>query len=296
MPDNPANNDVRVYHCETWDQFTFEVRKTRYVPKENPEDTESHFGTGVIFRGHSNTSWLLSSKMERNVLCPYEVLRDGVPVDKPNLKSINPHKWYESKCDYLIQRFREYSAGIPAIPDGLSDLELWSIGRHYGLLSPYVDWSGSPYIAAFFAYEEIYKTFEFVKSRYQTAFEDGVVHVWGLRLWDGLEEEGVFEIERLNGPHGTRPRAQQAWFTRLRSSDHIDLLSYLESRGRAHYLERYDLDTRMAMDALRDLDLMNINYLTLLPDAIGAALHSNIDSDMFRVALAMPPSNDDSSS
>ena len=42
-----------------------------------------------------------------------------------------------------------------------------------------------------------------------------------------------------------------------------------------------------AMTALRDLDLMNINYLTLFPDAFGTAHHSNMNTDIFRSSLAV---------
>jgi len=65
-------------------------------------------------------------------------------------------------------------------------------------------------------------------------------------------------------------------FTKLTSKDHIDLTGYLKSRSLGHYLERYDIDLSSALVALKDLQLMNINYLTLFPDLQGAALEANM--------------------
>lgn len=292
MSSDTDTTAVRVYPCDTWDDFSAAIRRTRLMPKNDPDDKTNTFGSGVIFRGHSDPSWRLSSTVDRRLLIDGEVLRDGIPMENPSLKSMNGREWYESECTNLIERFRRFSAGMPGIPDGLSDLEMWAIGRHYGLLSPYLDWTGSPYIAAFFAFEKIYQAFEFTHSNYQTMPDRDVVHVWGLRLWTDLERNGEFEVDVIEAPHSSRPRAQQAWFTRLDAIEFSDLQSYLESRDLAFYLERYDLNTEMAMHTLRDLELMNINYLSVFPDAVGAALHSNINSDLFRLALAMAETNE----
>ena len=94
----------------------------------------------------------------------------------------------------------------------------------------------------------------------------------GFELWDDITEDGVFEIAKETTIHGTRPRSQQAAFTRLNSKDHLDLESYLKSRGLAYYLERYDIDLADAFGALKELELMNIYYLSLFPHLEGAAL------------------------
>ncbi len=288
MTEEIKSKDVRVYPCATWDEFITQMRRTRYMPKEDPEEKAYHFGAGVIYRGHSKPSYRLSSTMERNCVFKSEVLnKNGKPIKDGNLRTFNGLDWYDKHCEHILQRFKVFSRGIGGIGENLTVAELWTIGRHFGLLSPYLDWTASPFVAAFFAFEEIYKKFQYMKSNYQTLPTGNIVQVWGLRIWKDLEEDEIFEISQMPGHHSTRPRAQQTWFTKLRSTEHIDVQSYLESRQKAHYLERYDLNVEMAMTALRDLDLMNINYLTLFPDAVGSALHSNIDADNFRVALAM---------
>jgi hypothetical protein len=154
-------------------------------------------------------------------------------------------------------------------------------------MTPLLDWTSSPYVAAFFAFIEIYKQFE-VRAIYQTRFKDGIVNVWGLRLWrrPGVEEDRVFEVVRLPRERGSRLWAQQGVFTRLNSSEHLDIRSYLNSRDLTYYLECYELRHESAVEALRDLDLMNINLASLFPDLQGAAEQANIESELLQLAIS----------
>lgn len=54
--------------------------------------------------------------------------------------------------------------------------------------------------------------------------------------------------------------------------------SYLESIGKAHILELYEISGNVAVHAIRDLALMNITAATLFPDLTGAALEANFAS------------------
>jgi len=55
----------------------------------------------------------------------------------------------------------------------------------------------------------------------------------------------------------------------------------------AYCLERYDINLQGAMDALKDLERMNINYLTLFPDLQGAALDANMVTHWFHYSDLM---------
>jgi hypothetical protein len=149
-----------------------------------------------------------------------------------------------------------------------------------------LDWTESPYVAAFFAYIDLYRKLEF-KAGIPMRFSDGVAHVWGLRFWDNLEEDGAFELVKLRRKRGSRLWAQSGLFTRLMSSKHLDIEAYLQSRGIAHYLECYELRYESAVSALRDLDLMNIKLATMLPDLQGAAEQANIESGVLQSAMTL---------
>lgn len=272
-------NEVRRIPCATWDDFVKEVRKT---PAINKESGVSHFGRGVIFRGHEKQGWELSSLLERAIQIDARD-SEGNPI-KGGLRALNGVDWYEEICSNLLEKFRRNAKGIPNVNIDQEDEELWALGRHYGLLTPLLDWTTSPYVAAFFAFLDLYKKLRF-KSGIPTKFEGGIVEVWGLRLWDNFEEEGVFEIVYLRRTRGSRLWAQSGLFTRLNSPTHLDIESYLRSRGIAHYLECYELRHESAMTALRDLDLMNINLSTMFPDLQGAAEQANLEEDLLRLAM-----------
>lgn len=272
-------NQVRLITCNTWEDFIQEVRKTRYW---KTEQEHLHFGRGAIFRGHANPKWKLSSRLERALL---ENVGDENDVSGGmNFRALNGIEWYKGKCAEILERFRQQAKGLPGVDISQDDDELWALGRHYGLLTPLLDWTESPYVAAFFALIEFYKRFEF-GTALPTKFEGGRVNVWGLRLWESVEEEGVFEILYLRRSHGSRLRAQSGLFTKLNSEQHLDIESYLRSREIAHYLECYELPYEVAMFALRDLDLMNINFSTLFPDLQGAAEQANLEVDILRVNM-----------
>lgn len=275
-------NKVRIYKCDTWENFISEVRKPRFRPSDNGS---YHFGKGALFRGHGDPAYKLSSTMERDI--SIKVMGDDGPETMRSLRSLNGLDWYRGYCDDILTGFRARSYGLSDVSSDMSDIEAWSVGRHFGLLSPYLDWTLSPFVAAFFALEEIYKSFSHARAMYGKVV-DGYVTVWGLRQWDNLTVEGEFDLFYVNGQVGSRMRAQQGCFTCLFSKDFVDVESYLHSVGKAHYLERYELNKAAALEALYDLNLMNINYSTLFPGPVGAALHSNINAEVIRNSLIIP--------
>lgn len=272
-------NEVRRVKCTRWDDFMQEVRKSPAIQEEGGDN----FGRGAIFRGHFSPEWKLSSRLERALSLDDHSTGKPVPIDG-GLRQLNTTEWYESLCAGFLERFRLNAAGTPNVDIDREDNELWALGRHHGLMTPLLDWTTSPYVAAFFAFVDLYRKLEF-SAGMPMRFSGGVVNVWGLRLWDNVEEEQTFEIIELRRERGSRLWAQSGLFTKLSSAGHLDIESYFQSRGIAHYLECYELRHESAMTALRDLDLMNINLATMYPDLQGAAEQANIQSELLRAAM-----------
>jgi hypothetical protein len=87
-----------------------------------------------IFRGHSDSEWKLESTLDRE------------------FRNVDPST-RATKLQRLLVEFANELYGID-IRDVIEDSErLELIGRHHGLPTTVLDWTKSPYVAAYFAFE-----------------------------------------------------------------------------------------------------------------------------------------------
>ena len=239
----------------------------------------------VLYRGHAAPSWPLSSTLERNLTM--NGVLSGDDGGKHNIRKWNGVAWYREECSSILTRFIRNAYGCREIEACQDDLDRWMLGRHFGLASPYLDWSLSPFVAAYFALSEYIERMSGLRDSYVSRV-DGVVSIWRLNIWDLNKWPDELEILVPATRSGSRARAQQCAFTKLEAKNEIDLKEFLESRGCISWLTRYDLDMNDAAVALKALKLMNISYLTLFPDVAGAAMDANVQyqfvwhADLFR--------------
>lgn len=160
-------------------------------------------------------------------------------------------------------------------PSKPTEDELWSLGRHYGLATPFLDWTRSPFVAAFFALIE-----QNTSSRFRA--------VWGLtsnvlHRSDEIRKEhkGVSRapiIEFIDPKVDDNPRlvSQGGLFTR--SPDGVDIQNwvstYFKDDKKTRLFKILIPDSEREL-ALRALNRMNINHLSLFPDLTGACEYAN---------------------
>lgn len=257
-----AQNVVRRYTCSSWNRFVSQIRVERLAAVR-------------IFRGQRDTVWDLSSAWER-------LLNTMRGKDKSrNIREVFARGAYEAFRDEYLERFKEHSIGLPAFQSSnLSENDWWALGRHHGLTTPLLDWTRSPYVAAFFAFLDYaeYLNPGFKSGTHQGGIRYGPDHiaVWELALVDGLQLAEEFEIFTSRPESGHRQKAQQGVFTRLNHEVHLDVEAYLSSRGLAHCLGKYEVSGQEMGMALADLALMNITPATMFPDLEGAASMANL--------------------
>jgi len=271
MSDLPVEkNTVRVYDCCDWGDFMSRVRL--------PEPALA--STKAIYRGHTKPDWLLMSRLDWQLSLGVRE-EDGSSKLISHPRQLYKIDGYRKLCDNILQRFRRYVRTIPNINPNASDNELWMLGRHFGLLTPLLDWTESPYVAAFFAFADTYQQFEPRAVRTLPTWRSREkVRIWGLRqLETDLERADEFEIVRDLPTTALRQKAQSGVFTILWTEDHADLESYLKARDIAHCLEYYDIPIANTLEALTDLKLMNVTPAVLFPDLYGAAWQANIATD-----------------
>lgn len=258
--------------CDSWSDLLVALRRT----------PGAHTGQRV-FRGHADQTWKLASQFERWLSNERDERSSYASVRKLFSRPDS----LELYRDSFLQRFKETAVGLPGLAgNSVRNDEWWIMGRHYGLVTPLLDWSRSPFVAAFFAYAGFIE-------RFNPWFRDGaalmgeavnsgpgVVTVWELTLTDEVRDCQNLSVVVPHiefAPPLQRIRAQQSVMTRLTDDIHLDLESYLTSLNLQDRLVRYEMPGHEALTALADLKRMNLTFATLFPDPQGAARQANMD-------------------
>jgi len=105
----------QVIPLDTWQKFTDFVEKRNGMP-------------GYIFRGQNQSKWPLTPSINREN--------------------------YKINTTHILHRYKMYTRGRTKIPFNSPDIEHWAIGQHHKLKTPLMDWTASPYVAAYFALRE----------------------------------------------------------------------------------------------------------------------------------------------
>lgn len=240
-----SKTGVQVLSCENWDDFIAAMRADA-----------GGFGVDGLYRGQATRGWDLASDFERRLS------RVQTPPDVERLKAI---------CWRHLAAFQELAAGLLGNEArAFAEDDWWALGRHHGLSTPLLDWSRSPYVAAFFAFSD-YRRLTGMGLEL-----DDVVTVWALNDVQDLLVPDEFELVAPRSFSNPRQRAQRGVFTRLTHEKHFDLASYLTSRGLGDRLKRWEIPVTELTIAMDDLEMANITHSTLFPDLSGAALEANL--------------------
>jgi hypothetical protein len=117
---------ARVYQCDTWEQFE------RFL--------NSYFDLSVPRRGE----WIFRGQSPVNLPLQPTIDRDRKFADESERQGL---------LDRLLNEFKKQAIGLEfpfGIPEQPREWEL--LARHHGLPSAVLDWTFSPYVAAYFAY------------------------------------------------------------------------------------------------------------------------------------------------
>ena len=208
---------------------------------------------GYIWRGQrrdsdNNKPLFLTSSFDRTVLIESQQIRDELLG-----RHLKEFKNEMERCHPNV------------LPEATDDI--WALGQHYGLKTPLLDWSLSPYIAAYFAFEkppgpaDVY--------RYVYALNRSVT-----RLLSKLETEGEIRKDRVVGVveelthQSPRFLAQKGVFTRVLEGRSIETAvgAFSKQRPKEVLLVKFKIPTRDRDECLRHLNLMDINHTRLLLD------------------------------
>ncbi len=160
-----------------------------------------------------------------------------------------------------IEKFRKaMNQSYPQVPLG-SDDNVWALGQHYGLKTPLLDWTLSPYIAAYFAFAEPSDGDD--QYRYVYALQKSISRL----IVKPSRQTFVEVIEKLDFP-SPRFSVQRSVFTKALDGDDIEtnVRRFIKLRPNRMLLVKFQIPASERKKCLDDLDMMNINYGTLLLD------------------------------
>lgn len=244
------NNDIdgRVPVCrvENWQAFETLIAQERNTLGQGDR----------VYRGHRRHEWQLAGTLTR------EFDGGAIPLD------------VSSK---LLTRFRLAMRGRGTDLLGIDDNEIWAFGQHFGLATPLLDWTESPFVALFFAFAQEDDDLEKLNgSRAVFSLNRGLI---GDLIPELFFEPALGENARL---------VNQAGLFTVTPSGDDNLVSVIidavidsgavdpdNADEIARYIYKVHIPNTGRIECLSMLRHMNIHHANLFPDPSGASLYCN---------------------
>lgn len=253
---------MKIYSVNTWDEVKEALKSIEQDRLElvRTSGFSPHLSS-FLYRGQGNSDWKLDTTLERVVKKPVQITQyyrhilktqhqvEAFSNTQWELMNLEDYaKWAESRTDLNWPDFPGYEYMIYL--------------RHHGFPSPLLDWTRSPYVAAYFAYTNLPSEGENVAIYCYTDT------ISGGKGWSSTEP-----IITVKGPYvrsHKRHFIQQCEYTVC--SKLIDHTLYFGNHEETFELDRPGQDLlwkivvprSTASTALKDLDSMNVNALSLM--------------------------------
>lgn len=142
---------METIEVETWEEFEKKL-ETLIIQNRQKKSESVHHISEFLFRGQANAEWGLKTTLERFCGSPFSVSKyyKSISIVKSEIETFSGQQWQIlSPLEY--EKWLEHDDFLVDFPA----YEYMVYLRHHGFPSPLLDWSRSPYIAAFFAFGDL---------------------------------------------------------------------------------------------------------------------------------------------
>lgn len=235
--------------------------------------TNINTGKKYYFRGQSDSSWQLKTTFHRSIAG----------------KNISMEKYLTSIMQDVNYQVSSFDKPVN-LTDSLEFGNLLARLQHHGFPTPLLDWTLSPYIAAYFAFKGAPlapKPNEMVS-----------VFIFDIDLWgnhyqanSNLLESSEFVSNFVPFVTDNPRMSRQMGVTTLTNVSDLQafILSKIQAVG-CQLLWKFDMPASERSHVMKELNLMGINDMTMFPDFDGLCKHlKEVHFDNQQKILPVPP-------
>lgn len=206
-------------------------------------------GVKLVYRGQSNSSWKLQTTIHRTKLIT-------------NLESFT--YYFENVLPTVQESVEAWDGTRRDLTNNNDMAEFVAFLQHNGYPTPLLDWTDSPYVAAYFAFNAIdpfnvdnesAAIYSFDELKWLTKYE---------QIYDYKSNKYHVSSLRPSYRGNHKQMLQQGLFMYTNCDDIEEYIMNFESEP-GEYLNKYELDISERPKIMNDLSLMGVSALQLTP-------------------------------